>query len=286
VSVEDGAAAEQDDTTARNTGTEPDAGADPGDATTTPKLRVDNLTKHFGRIIAVEDVSLRIRPAEVFALVGDNGAGKSTLMNMLSGVHEATRGQIYKDGEPVKFNNPSDARVNGIETVYQDLALMNDLDIATNIFMGQFPQKQFGPLQFIDWDKTYDQAERIMMEQLSRDVDINTEVEFLSGGQRQLVAIGRALAFDPDVIILDEPTSALSVEATRLVQDTINQLADRGITIVIVSHNIESVLTHADRIGVLFQGSLVEIKRPNETNLEALNELMTTGTLQSGRIND
>ena len=251
--------------------------ADSTDPTGTPKIQVENLTKQFGRIVAVEDVSLRIEPSEVFALVGDNGAGKSTLMNMLSGVHKPTSGQIYKDGQTVDFDNPSDARATGIETVYQDLALMDDLDIAANIFMGQFPRKGVGLINLIDWDGTYERAEGIMMEQLGRDLDIKTEVEFLSGGQRQLVAIGRALAFDPDVIILDEPTSALSVEATRLVQRTIETLADQGITIVIVSHNIESVLDLADRIGVLYQGSLIDTKPPEATGLEELNDLMTTG---------
>jgi len=275
MSVEDGSATEQ-----RH------AESDDADAAGTPKLQTENVTKQFGRIVAVEDVSLDIQPSEVFALVGDNGAGKSTLMNMLSGVHKPTKGQIYKDGQPVNFTNPSEARNNGIETVYQDLALMDDLDIATNIFMGQFPRTGFGPFRIIDWSETYERAEQIMMEQLGRDLDIKTEVEFLSGGQRQLVAIGRALAFDPDVIILDEPTSALSVDATRLVQDTIDTLAAQGITIVIVSHNIESVLQHADRIGVLFQGRLVDIKQPEETDIEELNELMTTGTLSSGRLDD
>ncbi|MEF8827748.1 MAG: ATP-binding cassette domain-containing protein [Haloarcula sp.] len=275
MSVEDGSATEQRHAESAD-----------GDSAGTPKLRTENITKQFGRIVAVEDVSLEIQPSEVFALVGDNGAGKSTLMNMLSGVHKPTKGQIYKDGQPMNFDNPSEARDNGIETVYQDLALMDDLDIATNIFMGQFPRTGFGPFRIIDWDETYERAEEIMMDQLGRDLDIKTEVEFLSGGQRQLVAIGRALAFDPDVIILDEPTSALSVDATRLVQDTIDTLADQGITIVIVSHNIESVLRHADRIGVLFQGRLVDLKQPDETDIEELNELMTTGTLSSGRLDD
>ncbi|PSQ11110.1 sugar ABC transporter ATP-binding protein, partial [Halobacteriales archaeon QS_7_68_65] len=117
-------------------------------------------------------------------------------------------------------------------------------------------------------------------------IDIETEVDFLSGGQRQLVAIGRALAFDPEVIILDEPTSALSVDATRLVQDTIRRLSEEGITIVIVSHNIESVLDLADRIGILYQGALVDILEPHETELEQLNELMTTGTLEAGLRSD
>lgn len=272
---------EREDLTVKNS-----TGSGDTDRAEMSKLRVENLTKHFGRIVAVEDVSLDVHSSEVFALVGDNGAGKSTLMNMLSGVHEPSEGQIYKDGKPVVFSNPSEARDNDIETVYQDLALMDDLDIATNIFMGQFPRTGFGPLQVIDWDETYERAESIMMERLGRDLDIKTEVEFLSGGQRQLVAIGRSLAFDPDVIILDEPTSALSVDATRLVQDTIDTLADQGITIIIVSHNIESVLKHADRIGVLFRGSLVDIKQPEETDLEELNELMTTGTLSSGRLDD
>ena len=253
----------------------------------TPKISVDDVTKTFGRIAALNDVNLDIESGEIFALVGDNGAGKSTLMNVLSGVHAPSSGSVYVDSEPVEFSNPSDARASGIETVYQDLALMDDLDIATNIFMGQFPTKRFGPLSFVDWDETFDCAEEIMMGRLDRDVDLNTEVEFLSGGQRQLVAIGRALAFDPDVIILDEPTSALSVEATRLVQETIQRLSEeQGITIVIVSHNIESILKLADRIGVLYQGSLVDVLSPEETGLEALNDLMTTGQTGDGLLDD
>jgi ABC-type sugar transport system ATPase subunit len=249
----------------------------------TPKIRVEDVTKQFGRITALDGVTLDIEDGEIFALIGDNGAGKSTLMNVLSGVHESTTGELYVDGEEVNFSNPSDARANGIETVYQDLALMNDLNIATNIFMGQFPMKRFGPLKYIDWDETFERSEDIMMGTLSRDVDLNTEVEFLSGGQRQLVAIARALAFDPEVIILDEPTSALSVEATRLVQDTIATLSEEEeITIVIVSHNIESIPDLADRIGVLYQGTLVDILEPGSTGLEPLNDLMTTGTLREG----
>ena len=256
------------------------------DPSATPKMRVENVTKQFGRIIAVDDVNLAIRPREIFALVGDNGAGKSTLMNVLSGVHAPTQGQLHIDGEAVTFSNPSEARSYGIETVYQDLALMNDLDVATNIFMGQFPTIGIGPIEFIDWDETAERSENIMMNTLGRDVDIKTEVEFLSGGQRQLVAIGRALAFDPEVIILDEPTSALSVDATRLVQDTIRRLSENGITIVIVSHDIESVLDLADRIGVLYRGALVDVLEPHETELEQLNELMTTGTLEAGLKSD
>lgn len=258
-----------------------DTGADAARDAAVPKIRVENVTKQFGRIVAVDDVSLDVRSAEIFALVGDNGAGKSTLMNVLSGVHPPTSGRIYIDGEAVTFSNPSEARASGIETVYQDLALMNDLDIAANIFMGQFPTIGVGPLRFIDWDETYERARGIMRDTLGRDIDIKTEVEFLSGGQRQLVAIGRALAFDPEVIVLDEPTSALSVDASRLVRETIGRLAEEGITIVIVSHDIESVLRFADRIGVLYRGQLIDILEPHETGLEELNDLMTKGGVES-----
>lgn len=289
---EGGRGTRTDGGTAAETETEAGAGADAGTVTAEspaaddrgrPKISVESVTKRFGRIIAVDDVSLDVYEGEIFALVGDNGAGKSTLMNVLSGVHAPTEGQVYVDGEPVQFSNPSDARDSGIETVYQDLALMNDLDIASNIFMGQFPTRGAGPFQFIDWDETFGRAEEIMTERLGRDLDVRTEVEFFSGGERQLVAIGRALAFDPEVIILDEPTSALSVDATRLVHDTIRRLSDSGHTIIIVSHSIESVLRLADRIGVLYQGKLVAMLDPHETDLERLNELMTTGQLSDGQ---
>lgn len=241
------------------------------------KIRVEDIEKRFGRVTALDGVSLDIYENEIFALVGDNGAGKSTLMNILSGVYRATDGSIYFDGERVEFSNPSDARDVGIETVYQDLALMNDLDISANVFMGQFPTNGIGPIQFVDWDETRERTEEIIHNQLGRDIGLNTEVEFLSGGERQLVAIGRALAFDPEVIILDEPTSALSVDATRLVHETIRRLRNEGHTILIVSHSIEDVLELADRIGVLFRGRLVDVLEPEKTNLEMLTELMTTG---------
>lgn len=241
------------------------------------KIRVENVEKVFGRIVAVDGVTLDIGENEIFALIGDNGAGKSTLMNVLSGAHRPTSGRVYYDGEPVTFDNPSDAREIGIETVYQDLALMNDLDVATNIFMGSFPTKGVGPLKFIDWDETYDRASDIVNDGLGRDLALEKEVQFFSGGERQLIAIARALAFDPEVIILDEPTSALSVDATDLVHDTLRRLREEGHTIVIVSHSIEDVLDLADRIGILFRGKLVEVTTPQESDLESLTNLIVSG---------
>jgi ABC-type sugar transport system ATPase subunit len=245
------------------------------------KIRVENIRKRFGRVVALDGVDLDIYGNEIFALVGDNGAGKSTLMNIVSGVFEPSDGRVYKDGERVEFTNPSDARDAGIETVYQDLALMGDLDIATNIFMGQFPTAGIGPARFIDWEETYERTREIVHERLGREeMNPQSEVQFLSGGQRQLVAVARTLAFDPDVIILDEPTSALSVDATRLVHDTIEFLQDQGITVIIVSHSIEDVLQISDRIGILYQGQLVDITTPEEATLETLTTLMTTGSYE------
>ena len=244
----------------------------------TPKIRIENVSKQFGRIIAVDDVSFDINENEILAMVGDNGAGKSTLMKVLCGVHEPTSGQLYVDNKEVDFGNPDEARTHGIETVYQDLALMDDLDVATNIYMDQFPTKSIGPLGIIDWKETYSRAETILNDRLNRgDIDSHSEVEFLSGGERQLVAIARALAFDPDLVILDEPTSALSVEATELVHETVRQLQEEGITVVIVSHSLDEIFGLADRIAVLYQGKLVDVVDTNRVDRDTLVRMMSTG---------
>lgn len=251
-------------------------------STTDTKLRVEGLTKKFGRITAVDNVTLDIKENEIFGLLGDNGAGKSTLMNILSGVYPPTEGAVYYDGESVSFDDPSEARDRGIETVYQDLALMDDLDIATNIFMGQFPKREPEWLSVIDWPETYARTEEIVSESLAREMDPAKEVEFLSGGQRQLVAVARALAFDPEVIILDEPTSALSAAATELVHETIRRLREEGRTIVIVSHNLENALSISDRVGVLFQGELVDSGSVDQFSVDYVSELMVSGTPDAG----
>ena len=243
-----------------------------------PPIRVEDVEKHFARIVALDGVSFEVKDNEVLAMVGDNGAGKSTLMKVLCGVHKPTHGSIYVDGEHVVFDNPDDARLHGIETVYQDLALMDDLDVATNIYMDQFPTRGIGPLKLIDWDETYARAQTILEETLDRpDIDPHTEVEYLSGGQRQLVAIARALAFDPKLVILDEPTSALSVEATELVHETVRRLKEQGITVIIVSHSLEEIFSLADRIAVLYQGSLVDVAETDKVSQDALKHMMSTG---------
>lgn len=250
---------------------------DDTDAEQTEKLRLEGVTKQFGRVVAVEDVTLAVYEAEILAIVGDNGAGKSTLTGMISGVHQPTEGRVIYDGEPVHFSNPSDARECGIETVYQDLALMNDLDIATNIHVGKFPMRlSVGPFGVIDWEQTYENTREIL-DFLNQNVRPDTEVVFLSGGQRQLVAIGRALSFDPDVFVLDEPTSALSVAGTDLVHQTMHQLQAEGHTQIVVSHSLEDVFDLADRIAVMYRGQLVDVMNPDIADKETVTDLITTG---------
>lgn len=252
-------------------------GSTPDEGDGQPLVRLENIRKRFGRVLALDGISLDVHENEILAIVGDNGAGKSTLMNVLNGVHKPTDGQIVYKGEEVSFSSPSVAREKGIETVYQDLALMNDLDVATNIFMGKFPLRlSLGPLQFIDWDETYEST-REMMEYLDQDVDPKTEVELLSGGQRQLVAIARALSFDPELLILDEPTSALSIAGTELVYENIQRLKSEGHTQVIVSHSIRDVFDLADRIAAVYQGQLVTTVPTEETSEEAVVQMITTG---------
>lgn len=241
------------------------------------KLRVENVSKHFGRLVAVDDVSLAINQGEIFGLVGDNGAGKSTLMNVICGVHQPTSGQMYFEDDPVSFSNPSDARDRGIETVYQDLELMDDLDVATNVFMGRFPtHASLGPLEVIDWSTTYEETNRVLGE-LGQDLNPKSEVAFLSGGQRQLVAIARAITFDPEVLILDEPTSALSFAGAELVHETMERLQAAGQTQIVVSHDIADVFRLADRIGVMYQGSLVDIVDPDQVDRTTVESLIRTG---------
>jgi len=240
-------------------------------------IRFENIEKQFGRLVALENIELEIRAGEILALVGDNGAGKSTLMNILCGVHRQSGGTVYYRGDPIVFSNPSGARELGIETVYQDLALMNDLDIASNVFIDQFPTRfELGPLQYIDWEETYERTEEIL-DFLDLDLDPHSEVSFLSGGERQLVAIARALSFDPELLILDEPTSALSVAGTSLVQERMNQLREEGQTQVVVSHSFEEVLDLADRIAILYQGEIAEVVPPDEVDKRTLTNLITTG---------
>lgn len=228
--------------------------------TTRSLVEVENVEKRFGTVEALSGVDLELRENEVLGLVGDNGAGKSTLIKTLVGIHQPDAGEIRFDGEPVSVKGPKHARRLGMGTVYQDLALVDQLSVAENLFLGRAPVKKIGGvLPVIDTEKMNRDSERILGERLNIHVDPETPVEYLSGGERQAVAIGRALVTDPEIVLLDEPTSALSKAAVEHVEDLVNQLKETGHSVILIDHNLEEVISMTDRIAVLFQGRVVDV---------------------------
>ncbi|RDZ44518.1 sugar ABC transporter ATP-binding protein [Haloferax sp. Atlit-10N] len=225
-------------------------------------IRVENLSKQFGQVQALEDVSFSIRENEVFALLGDNGAGKSTLIKILSGVLQRTSGEIYINGEQVDLKDYNDAEEMGIETVYQDLAIAPNRTVAENIYLGNEILLE-GPLgrllNFVDDDRM-DAESRELLSRLELDLNPRSEVKNFSGGEQQSVAIARALQSDPEIVIMDEPTSALSIEATRRILELIKRLRDQGVTIILISHNLENIFEVADRAAVLASGRLIGVE--------------------------
>lgn len=225
---------------------------------TTPIVEMRNIKKSFGAVQALRGVDLTLMHNEVLGLVGDNAAGKSTLMKVLSGAYIPDEGEIYLEGQRVHITGPDDARRLGIEMVYQDFMLANNLDVAANIFLGrEVVRWALGPIRVMD-----KRAMELQSQQLLRRLNINVssvrlKVEHLSGGQRQAVAIGRATAFNAKVIIMDEPTAALSVSAIGQVLDLIRELKAQGASIIIISHRLEDIHEVGDRVVVLRHGRKV-----------------------------
>jgi len=232
-----------------------------------PAIEARKISKHFGHVVALKDVDLKIMPGEVLGVVGDNGAGKSTLMKTLSGVHPPSEGQIFLSGEAVRFSSPRDARERGIEMVYQDLALAGNLRIDENIFLGREFTRKIGPLTLVDHKGNQEQAIKHLDGLRIHVKSVSQRVEELSGGQRQAVAIARATAFDAKVVIMDEPTAALAVREVAKVLDMIKDLRDQGIGVILISHRLDDVFTVCDRVMALFhgrnfaEGKLDEIER-------------------------
>lgn len=221
-------------------------------------VEMRGIKKHFGAVQALRGVDLALHRNEVLGLMGDNAAGKSTLMKVLSGAYSPNDGGIFIEGEAVHFSSPMDARRMGIEMVYQDYALSNNLDVAANVFMGrEAVQFSLGPFRVMD-DAYMELETKKLLDRLRIDIpSVRQKVERLSGGQRQAVAIARATAFDARVIIMDEPTAALSVAAIDKVIDLIHQLKGQGSSVIIISHRLEDIYRVADRMIVLRQGRKV-----------------------------
>lgn len=218
------------------------------------RLEVRNLSKRFGSVVALEDVSFSVRPGEVVGLVGDNGAGKSTAIKIICGFHKPSGGTILWEGTPTELESPEHARALGIQTVYQDLALVNTLSIARNFFLHAEPIRRLGPLAFLDVKQMNERTAQILHEIGIRDLNPTTPVSALSGGERQAVAIGRTYYFGGKLLILDEPTSALSVKQTQKVFSIIEEVKARGVSVILIEHNMIHVHDIADRLVVVRRG--------------------------------
>ena len=240
-----------------------------------PLLRLRGVGKNFGPVRALTDIDLDVPPGQVTALVGDNGAGKSTLIKTVSGIWEPSGGQIIWQGKPVHFRSPRDATDAGIATVYQDLALADNLDIVENMMLGR-ELRRHGLLDEITMEQT---AKKTLADLRVTTVhNIRQPVGSLSGGQRQSVAVAKAIMGEAKLVIMDEPTAALGVSQTELVLSLIERLSSRGIAVLVISHNLTDVFKVADRIAVLYLGRMVSVGPVSDYDTASTVHWMTTGT--------
>ncbi len=247
-----------------------------------PLLRLHGVSKAFGPVRALTRIDLDIPAGQVTALVGDNGAGKSTLIKTVSGIWEPSEGEIVWDGKPVHFRTPRDATDNGIATVYQDLALCDNLDIVQNMLLGHEVSKR-GLLDEIEMEKT---ARRTLQEMRVTTVrNIRQPVGSLSGGQRQAIAVAKAVMLNARLVIMDEPTAALGVSQTAMVLELIQNLASRGISVLLISHNLSDVFKVADRLAVLYLGRMVSSGPIANYDTSSAVHWMTTGTAPASSAN-
>jgi D-xylose transport system ATP-binding protein len=244
-----------------------------------PLLQLRGIGKNFGPVQALTDVSLDIPAGQVTALVGDNGAGKSTLIKTISGIWEPSHGEIIWQGRTVHFHTPRDATDAGIATVYQDLALCDNLDIVQNMLLGH-EVLSHGLLDEIAMEKTAKKTLQDLRVVTVR--NIRQPVGSLSGGQRQSIAVAKAVLLDAKLVVMDEPTAALGVSQTALVLDLIQRLASRGIAVLVISHNLPDVFSVADRIAIMYLGRLVTVGPKSDFDTSTAVHWMTTGTSPNG----
>ena len=237
-------------------------------------LRLDHIDKFFGPVQALTDVSLDVPAGQVTALVGDNGAGKSVLIKCIAGIHRPDRGHILWEGRPVDLRSPKDAAALGIETVYQDLALCDNLDIVQNMFLGRERRRH----RLLDEDDMELAASDTLHGLAVTSVrSIRQRAASLSGGQRQSVAIAKSVLWNSRLVIMDEPTAALGVAQTKVVLELIGRLAARGLAVIVISHNMNDVFEVADRLAVLYLGRMVAVRPVDELDRRTVVELMTLG---------
>jgi D-xylose transport system ATP-binding protein len=239
-----------------------------------PRLATRGLTKSYGGVHAVQDVSIDFPAGSVTALLGDNGAGKTTLVKMLAGALQPDEGHLEVEGVPVQFSSPAAARAGGIETVYQDLALADHRDVAENLFMGRELTRGWGPFRFTDIRKMRRDAAAALADLNVNIPSVRQQVRRLSGGQRQGIAIGRAAHWGSRILIMDEPMAALGLQEAGRVQELIARLAERGLTQIIVSHNLEQVLSLSTHIVVMRLGRVAGVRETARTDREEIFRLI------------
>ena len=242
-------------------------------------VQLKGVSKSFGAVRAVKNVDLELRRGEILGIVGDNGAGKSTLMKLLSGILIPDEGEIYINGEKVNIQNPQDARALGIEMIYQDLALFNNLTVSDNVFIGRERTKHFLGLRFLDKRGMNRETEELLGRLSILINSVKAYVQNLSGGQRQMVAIARAVAFEANtkILIMDEPHAALGVAEADTVSELIRGLHKHGLSVIVISHRIPELLTVVDRVMVLKRGERVAIREASKTTVEECVNLIVTG---------
>jgi D-xylose transport system ATP-binding protein len=246
-------------------------------------LRVDDVSKAFGSVVALNHASLEVRENEIVGLVGDNGAGKSTLIKILSGNFSPDRGTITLDGEAVRFASPSDARKAGIETVYQDLSLCANLDSAANFFIGRELYRSVLGIKVLRGREMERQADQTVREMGINLPSVREKVEFLSGGQRQAVSLARFIAWGSKLILLDEPTAALGVRETELALQLIARMhREKRVSMILISHNLQHVFRIADRIVVLRHGDVVGSRETKVTTPDEIVGMITGASLVTG----
>jgi len=246
-------------------------------------VRMEGISKRFGTVQALKNVDFDVKRQEVMGLVGDNGAGKSTLIKILTGVYKPDEGKIYFEGREVSFNSPKEARDLGIEAVYQDLALIPLMSITRNFFLGRELVRKVGPLNLLEQRKMDETATKVL-----RDIGVKVRspdepVAILSGGERQSVAIGRAIHFGAKLLVLDEPTAALSIKESQKVLDFVLEAKERGLSIIFITHNIYHVYSVADRFTILEHGRKVAEFAKGDVSAEEIIEIIRSGHQEAVR---
>lgn len=248
-------------------------------STVKPILELAQISKQFPGVKALDGVQLDIRPGEVHALLGENGAGKSTLIKIISGVHKPDTGTLLMDGQPVQFNSPREAQERGVATIYQELSLYPELTVAENIFMGHAPRRSIGPIKIVDWNAMFERARELLASLNIHDMDVRRKVGTLNVGNRQRVEIAKALSINARILIMDEPTAALTEADVERLFGIVRLLRERGVGIIYISHRLQEVFDLADRVTILRDGQYIDTQPVSATTESQLINKMVGRTI-------